>query len=66
MEKFESDRKDPAVRARVERDKQEGSYVGVQGTPSFFLNGEKIQNPKSLEDFKILIQAAILKAPMQQ
>lgn len=66
MVKFEKDRNDPLTRARVERNKKEGPFLGVSGTPTFFLNGEKIQNPKSIEDFKILIQAAKLKAPLQQ
>ncbi len=66
MAQFEKDRKDPATKTRVERNKNEGQYIGIKWTPSFFLNGEKIQNPKSIEDFKILIQAAKLKAPLQQ
>ncbi len=66
MQKFEKDRNDSATRARVEKNKNEGPSIGVSGTPTFFLNGEKIQNPKSIEDFKILIQAAKLKAPLQQ
>ena len=29
--------------------------IGLQGTPSFFLNGRQIQNPQSYEEFKKII-----------
>lgn len=63
VEQFKKDVVSKEVKDRVNRDKTSGTQLGVSGTPSFFLNGEKIQNPKSPEDFKILIQAALLKAP---
>lgn len=63
IEKFKQDVKSDEVKQRVNKDRESGIKLGVQGTPSFFLNGEKIPNPKSAEDFKTLIQAAILKAP---
>jgi len=59
--KFENPSKE--VKDRVERDKNSGTRLGVSGTPSFFLNGDKIPNPKTPEDFKTFINAAILKAP---
>jgi protein-disulfide isomerase len=31
----------------------------IQGTPTFFLNGKKIENPKGYESFKLLIDEAI-------
>ena len=62
MDRFNSDRKDDAVRARVLRNKAEGDALKITGTPSFFLNGEKLQNPRTVEDFKTLIRAEILKS----
>jgi len=50
------------IKDRVNRDKNAGVKLGVSGTPTFFLNGEKIPNPKSLEDFRSFIQAAVIKA----
>lgn len=46
-ERFRSDVKDKSVRDRVERDIASGKALGNTGTPSFFLNGEKLENPGS-------------------
>ena len=63
MEQFKKDVGSNEVKERVNRDKNSGTKLGVSGTPTFFLNGEKIPNPKTPEDFKTFINAAILKAP---
>lgn len=63
MDQFKRDVSSPAVKERVERDRSFGQRLGVQSTPTFFLNGEKIQNPKSYTDFKTVLQAAILMPP---
>ncbi len=60
---FKQDVSSQSVKDRVQRDIDSGTKLGNTGTPTFYLNGEKISNPRSYEDFKILIQAAILKAP---
>ena len=59
MEKFKQDVMSQAVAARVQRDVDSGRELGNSGTPTFFLNGEKIQNPQGYEPFKALIQANI-------
>jgi protein-disulfide isomerase len=51
---------------RVNRNKIEGTKIGVSGTPSFFLNGKKLRNPSSIAEFKTLIDAAILQNPLKQ
>jgi len=61
MTKFKTDVASEEVKNRIERDKNSGTKLGIQGTPTFFLNGEKIQNPRGYEDFKALIQSAISK-----
>lgn len=66
LAKFKQDVASQAVKDRVQRDVESGTKLGNTGTPSFYLNGQKIQNPRSLEDFKTLIQAEILKAPKAQ
>lgn len=63
LTKFKQDVASQSVKDRVQRDVSSGTKLGNTGTPSFYLNGQKIQNPRSLEDFKTLIQAEILKAP---
>lgn len=63
LEQFKKDVSSKEVKNRVERDKSSGQQLGVSGTPSFFLDGEKLQNPRTPDDFKTLLKAAILKAP---
>lgn len=65
MDQFKKDRDSKEVKDRVNRDLNNGKKLDITGTPSFFLNGEKIPNPKTIEDFKTFIDAAILKAPKQ-
>jgi len=37
--KFEADVASPAVQQRVEQDKKDGTALGIQGTPTLFVNG---------------------------
>ncbi len=66
LAKFKQDVASQSVKDRVQRDVSSGTKLGNTGTPSFYLNGQKIQNPRSYEDFKTLIQAEILKAPKSE
>lgn len=59
MEKFKADVADPTTAARVQRDFDASEKLGNDSTPSLFVNGEKIQNPRGYEEFKKLIQAEI-------
>lgn len=49
---------DPATLERVLRDKQDGLALGVEGTPTFFLDGEPLQLT-SAEDFVAAIEDAL-------
>jgi protein-disulfide isomerase len=49
---------DPATAARVERDKNDGTGLGVTGTPTFFLDGKLIE-PSTLEEFERLVADAV-------
>jgi len=57
---FRSDYGD--ARDRVERDNDIARQVEVTSTPTFFLNGEQIDNPGTYEGFAALIDAAIAEA----
>ena len=59
MEQFKKDVASPEVKARVQRDFDAGEQLGNTGTPTFYLNGKKIQNPNGLEAFKALIDAEL-------
>lgn len=56
--KFASDLNNPSIEAKILAEYKEGARLGVQGTPTFFLNGKKIENPQSPEAFDALIKAA--------
>jgi protein-disulfide isomerase len=63
MEKFEKDRKDPRIRAMINRDLVEGNQAGVRGTPTVFINGRLLRN-RTMAGFQELIEKA-LKKPAQ-
>ncbi len=46
----------------VEAEFQSAVEGGLNSTPTFFLNGERIKNPKDLDEFRTLIRDAIEKA----
>ena len=58
LEQFDRDVADPATRERVLADQADGTALGVQGTPTFFLNGEKLEL-QSAEDLVQAIDAAL-------
>jgi protein-disulfide isomerase len=58
MEKFKVAVNSPETKARVERDIESGKALGNTGTPSFYLNGKKLQ-PNSYDEFKKAVQAEI-------
>lgn len=58
MELYDAAVADPATQERVERDRQDGFALGVQGTPTFFLDGEPLQLT-SAEDFRARVDAAV-------
>jgi protein-disulfide isomerase len=62
VEKFKQDFKSSLVNDRVQADLKEGTRLGVDSTPTFFLNGKKISNPENtLEAFSKVIDAEIVK-----
>ncbi|MDQ5949554.1 MAG: hypothetical protein QG563_60 [Patescibacteria group bacterium] len=59
IEQWKKDVTSDEVKNRVEESYKEAVSLNLQGTPSFFLNGKRIQNPKGYESFKVLIDEAI-------
>ena len=45
----------------VEKDLAEGEAIGVQGTPTFFINGQRLNAPLDLEVVKPIIDAELKK-----
>lgn len=65
MKRFKEDVKSSEVKDRVLRDKNEALQIGVNYTPTFYLNGEKIRNPRGYEEFRALLQKAVSESESQ-
>jgi protein-disulfide isomerase len=65
MTKFGKDVRDKDLKSRIARDRSSGINLGIQGTPTFFLDGKKIKNPRGYEEFKALLQQATEKLNKQ-
>lgn len=57
MEKFKNDFNSSAAKTKIESDYQSGASE-IDGTPTFFLNDKKIQNPQSYDEFRTIIEQA--------
>jgi protein-disulfide isomerase len=60
QEKFETEKKNLKILAKVRQDFQDGRKAGVRGTPTIFVNGKKLKN-RTLEGFKVLIDKELKK-----
>lgn len=58
MAQYRRDVEDPEVAARIERDRDEGLELGVEGTPWLFLDGKQL-TPESHEQLKAEIDTAL-------
>ena len=50
---------DGEIKAKIENDYKSGAKAGVNSTPSFFLNGKKLDNPRNYDEFKNAILQAL-------
>lgn len=59
--KYDADYASEAVNSTINADKNEGTQKGVEGTPTFFINGKKMNNQDidSFEKFSAQIDEAI-------
>lgn len=55
LNKFTQDVKDEKYKDIISQDQNDGNLLGIQATPTFFVNGEKIVGVPTLEEFKSLI-----------
>ncbi len=58
VEQFRKDMSDATLDDKITVDRGTGNELKITGTPSFFLNGEKLENPKSAEAFKKAVEDA--------
>jgi protein-disulfide isomerase len=62
--KFKTDLVSEAVNDTINADRKDGEDRGVEGTPTYFLNGEKLNNSDigTVETFSAKIESALLSA----
>lgn len=59
LDQFNKDMEDNELAQKIEAQRTEGINAGVNSTPSFFINGVKIQNPSDISGFQAAIDAAL-------
>lgn len=62
VDQYKTDANSPAIADAINADTKAGQAAGANSTPTFVLNGRKIDpNPKSLEEFKKLLDDELAK-----
>lgn len=61
LEKFQAELDSEKIGAEVDQDYEGGLKSEVNATPTFFLNGEKIPNPRNYDEFRDLLEKAVLE-----
>src|SRR5262245_61783919 len=61
MTKFKADLDASRYKDRIKADSEEGTRVGAQGTPTFFINGIKLVGAQPVDAFKKLIDEQMAK-----
>ena len=61
INRFQQAVNDPATIDRVQRDLDDGTALGVQGTPTLFLNGHQLPSMPSYDELKSRIDAALAR-----
>lgn len=63
VEQFKEDMNSAAVADTINADIKAGQEIGASSTPTFVLNGEKLEkNPQSLEEFQKLLDEALAES----
>lgn len=64
MKQFDQDWDSSAVREAVVRDVQDGDKAGVEGTPTLFINGQKLNAAIHIAVLKPVVEAALKGQPV--
>ena len=62
MEKFKADYESETTANRINRDVSSAKQFDAQGTPTFVLNGQKIETPRDQAGFEKVLDEAIKNA----
>jgi len=58
MAAFEKDYTDPVISTKIQNDRTDGNRFGINSTPTFFLNGKKLELT-SFADLKTAVESAL-------
>ena len=58
IEQVRIDMASSSLKQKITDSVKEGIEIGVSGTPTFFVNGKFIDNPKNYEEFKTIVEQA--------
>ena len=61
LARFEKDRNDPGLKAKVQADMAEATTLGVKSTPTFFINGRIVRGAMPFETFATIIDVELAK-----
>ena len=61
LQRFQADLKSPALQQIVQRDIADGDRLGVPGTPTIFIDGQRLNGALTLEVLKPIIDAELKK-----
>jgi protein-disulfide isomerase len=62
MARFKAAMDSSKFKERIQKDSAEGMKVGANGTPTFFINGRKVEGAQPFDNFKSVIDAELAKA----
>lgn len=59
LDQFGSDMDDPAILNRINDNRGIANQLGVSSTPTFYLNGQQINNPATYDQLKSQVESAL-------
>lgn len=62
LARFDKDREDPDLKAKVQADMAEATSLGVRSTPTFFINGRLVSGAMPFETFATIIDNELAKS----
>ncbi len=58
MTRYEADMNSPAIKQKISKDLRDAQAAGVTGTPTIFINGQRLKN-RSPQGFQAMINEAL-------
>lgn len=63
-DQFVQDMESSAIKEKLQKNITDGQKIPIEYTPTFFLNGVQIDNPRTVEDFKTILDNALAGKPV--